>query len=116
MANNSNQHQVKAKKFLGQHFLNDEGIAQDIANTLTLKSYKKVLEIGPGMGVLTKYLLKKDIITHVIEIDTESVEYLKANYLNLAPRIIEEDFLKYDINKIFKDEPACSKPDQRLMT
>jgi 16S rRNA (adenine1518-N6/adenine1519-N6)-dimethyltransferase len=96
---------VKAKKYLGQHFLNDESVAQKIADTLQLKDYNKVLEIGPGMGVLTKYLLKKDVTTYVIEIDTESVEYLQANYLNLAPRIIEKDFLKYDLTAIFKDEP-----------
>ncbi|RKE98618.1 16S rRNA (adenine(1518)-N(6)/adenine(1519)-N(6))-dimethyltransferase RsmA [Ichthyenterobacterium magnum] len=96
---------VKAKKHLGQHFLNDETIAEQIADSLMLKGYKHVLEIGPGMGVLTKYLLKKDITTHVIEIDTESVEYLKANYLNLASRIIEKDFLKYDLNEVFKEEP-----------
>ena len=102
MANN--QHQVKAKKHLGQHFLRDENIALKIANTLTLKGYKNVLEIGPGMGVLTKYLLKKDLTTYVIEIDIESVEYLKVNYLNLAPRIIEQDFLKYDLNLVFKGE------------
>ena len=102
---NSNQHQVKAKKHLGQHFLNDETVAEKIADTLLLKDYKNVLEIGPGMGVLTKYLLKKDITTYVIEIDTESVEYLQSNYLNLAPRIIEKDFLKYDLNEVFKQEP-----------
>ncbi len=95
---------VKAKKHLGQHFLNDETIAQKIADTLSLEGYKTVLEIGPGMGVLTKYLLQKPITTHVIEIDTESVSYLQANYLNLAPRIIEKDFLKYDINQVFKGE------------
>lgn len=105
MANNSHQHQVKAKKHLGQHFLNDESIAQKIADTLSLKNYKTVLEIGPGMGVLTKYLLEKDVITHVIEIDSESVEYLKANYLSLGSRIIEKDFLKYDLNLIFNGEP-----------
>ena len=104
MAYKPNQHQVKAKKYLGQHFLNDESIAQKIADTLTLKDYKNVLEIGPGMGVLTKYLLKMNITTYVIEIDTESVEYLQANYLNLAPRIIEKDFLKYDLNDVFKGE------------
>jgi 16S rRNA (adenine1518-N6/adenine1519-N6)-dimethyltransferase len=64
-----------------------------------------VLEIGPGMGVLTKYLLDKDTTTHVIEIDTESVAYLKANYLNLANRVIEKDFLKYNLKDIFNDEP-----------
>ena len=94
MANHTNQHQVRAKKHLGQHFLNDESIAEKIADTLSLKNYKTVLEIGPGMGVLTKYLLEKEVTTHVIEIDPESVEYLKANYLSLAPRIIEKDFLK----------------------
>ncbi|MDH3323148.1 MAG: 16S rRNA (adenine(1518)-N(6)/adenine(1519)-N(6))-dimethyltransferase RsmA [Flavobacteriaceae bacterium] len=96
---------VKAKKHLGQHFLNDESIAEKIADTLALKGYKSILEIGPGMGVLTKYLLKKDITTYVIEIDSESAEFLKANFLNLAPRVIEKDFLKYDINEIFKGEP-----------
>jgi len=101
----ANNHQVKAKKHLGQHFLNDETIAKKIADTLTLKNYKTVLEIGPGMGVLTKYLLDKPITTHVIEIDTESVEYLKNNYLNLASRVIEKDFLKYDLNQVFKGEP-----------
>jgi len=102
-----NPHQVKAKKFLGQHFLEDESIAEDIANALTLNGYKNVLEIGPGMGVLTKYLLEKPITTYVIEIDTESVEYLKNNYLNLAPRILEKDFLKYDLSETFKDEPLA---------
>ena len=101
----SKDYQVKAKKYLGQHFLNDETIAEKIADTLTLDGYKTVLEIGPGMGVLTKYLLEKDIVTYVIEIDSESVDYLKANYLNLAPRIIEKDFLKYDLNTVFNGSP-----------
>ena len=101
----SKDYQVKAKKYLGQHFLNDENIAKKIADTLTLKGYKYVLEIGPGMGVLTKYLLQKNITTYAIEIDLESVEYLKANYLNLADRIIEKNFLKYDLNEVFKEEP-----------
>ncbi|TYB78524.1 16S rRNA (adenine(1518)-N(6)/adenine(1519)-N(6))-dimethyltransferase RsmA [Bizionia myxarmorum] len=96
---------VKAKKHLGQHFLTDETIAEKIADSLSFKGYKHVLEIGPGMGVLTKYLLQKDIITHVIEIDPESVDYLKNNYLNLADRIIQKDFLKYDLNEIFNQEP-----------
>ncbi len=101
----SNQNQVRAKKHLGQHFLNDEKIAKKIAHTLSLEGYKDVLEIGPGMGVLTKYLLKKDTTTHVIEIDTESVNYLKNNYLNLASRIYEKDFLKYDLTEVFGDKP-----------
>lgn len=96
---------VKAKKHLGQHFLTDETIAEKIADSLSYTGYKHVLEIGPGMGVLTKYLLKKDITTHVIEIDSESVVYLKNNYLNLADRVIEQDFLKYDLNLVFNGEP-----------
>lgn len=96
---------VKAKKHLGQHFLNDENIAQKIADALTLDGYKKVLEIGPGMGVLTKYLLEKPIDTYVIEIDTESVEYLQNHYLKLSSKIISKDFLKYNIKEVFGDEP-----------
>lgn len=95
---------VRAKKHLGQHFLKDETIAMKIADTLSYQGYKHVLEIGPGMGVLTKYLLEKKVTTHVIEIDRESVAYLKAHYLNLEPRIIEEDFLKYDLSQTFEKE------------
>lgn len=96
---------VRAKKHLGQHFLTDETIAEKIADSLSLNGYKHVLEIGAGMGVLTKYLLKKNTKIHVIEIDSESVDYLKANYLNLADRIYEKDFLKYDLTEIFNEEP-----------
>ena len=96
---------VKPKKYLGQHFLNDEMIAQKIADALTLEGYKDVLEIGPGMGVLTKYILKKPITTYAIEIDPESVEYLQANFLNLAPRIIQENVLKYDFSSVFGTRP-----------
>lgn len=96
---------VKAKKHLGQHFLTDEHIAEKIADSLSYKGYDHVLEIGPGMGVLTKYLLKKESHIHVIEIDTESVDYLKNNYLHLADRIIEKDFLKYDLKEVFGDRP-----------
>ncbi len=95
---------VRAKKHLGQHFLKDENIAKKIADTLTETGYKNILEIGPGMGVLTKYLLEKDLITSVIEIDIESVEFLKAHYLNLSNRIINDDFLKIDISKLFGGE------------
>jgi 16S rRNA (adenine1518-N6/adenine1519-N6)-dimethyltransferase len=94
--------QVKAKKHLGQHFLKDESIAQAIANTLSLVGYDTVLEIGPGMGVLTKYLLQKDVETFVIEIDTESVAYLNENYPKLQDKIISKDFLKYNLNETFQ--------------
>lgn len=93
---------VKAKKHLGQHFLNDESIAKDIADTLSLEGYENILEIGPGMGVLTKYLLDKPTTTYVIEIDNESVDYLNANYPKLHDHIISKDFLKYNINEIFE--------------
>jgi 16S rRNA (adenine1518-N6/adenine1519-N6)-dimethyltransferase len=92
---------VKAKKHLGQHFLKDESIAKAIADTLNLEGYDDVLEIGPGMGVLTKYLLEKPITTYVIEIDTESVAYLDVNYPKLKDKIISKDFLKYNINEVF---------------
>ncbi|HMK06513.1 MAG TPA: 16S rRNA (adenine(1518)-N(6)/adenine(1519)-N(6))-dimethyltransferase RsmA [Flavobacterium sp.] len=93
---------VKAKKHLGQHFLKDESIAERIADTLNLEGYNDLLEIGPGMGVLTKYLLKKPVNTYVIEIDTESVTYLDENYPKLKDKIISKDFLKYNINEIFE--------------
>ncbi len=93
---------VKAKKHLGQHFLKDESIAKAIADTLNLEGYNDVLEIGPGMGVLTKYLLEKEINTYVIEIDGESVTYLDENYPKLKDKIISKDFLKYDINEVFQ--------------
>lgn len=96
---------VKAKKHLGQHFLKDESIAKAIADTLTLSGYKKLLEIGPGMGILTKYLLEKPVETYVIEIDTESVTYLNEHYPKLHGKIISEDFLRYNITKDFTDEP-----------
>ena len=95
---------VKAKKHLGQHFLTDESVAERIAETLSYSGYDKVLEIGPGMGVLTKYLLKKDSDVHVIEIDRESVAYLHENYPALQGKIHEKDFLKYDISEIFGED------------
>ena len=96
---------VRAKKHLGQHFLIDESVAKNIADTLSYSGYEKVLEIGPGMGVLTKYLLEKDIETSVIEIDTESVAYLEENYPKLHGRIISKDFLKYNLNEFFNNVP-----------
>ena len=93
---------VKAKKHLGQHFLKDESIAKAIADTLNLVGYNDILEIGPGMGVLTKYLLDKPINTFVIEIDKDSVVYLNDNYPKLEGKIIAQDFLKYNINDIFE--------------
>lgn len=87
---------VRAKKHLGQHFLNDEQIAFDITNLLSDKA-NNVVEIGPGMGVLTQYLVKKDCITEVVEIDRESVFYLRLNYPELE--IHEGDFLQLDLKE-----------------
>ena len=97
--------QVKAKKHLGQHFLTDESIAKNIADTLSFSGYETVLEIGPGMGVLTKYILEKEIDTYVIEIDTESVSYLDSHYPKLHNKIISKDFLKYNINEVLEGKP-----------
>ncbi len=97
--------QVRAKKSLGQHFLKDLNIAKKIVDSLDGEQINKVLEIGPGMGVLTQYLIpNKNFETHVVEIDTESVAYLKENYPELDGRIISEDFLRFDLSKLF-DEP-----------
>ncbi len=92
---------VRAKKYLGQHFLIDETIANDISQTLQLEGYKNVLEIGPGTGVLTKYLLKKDINLVAMELDSESVEYLINKYPNENLQILEADFLKEDLQDYF---------------
>ena len=95
--------QVRAKKFLGQHFLKDLSVAQRIAETI---SEGRILEIGPGMGVLTQYLLKNpNLQTTAIEIDRESVAYLKEWYPEL--HLIEGDFLKLDLNIIYPDGEFC---------
>ncbi|WP_445748233.1 16S rRNA (adenine(1518)-N(6)/adenine(1519)-N(6))-dimethyltransferase RsmA [Polaribacter sp.] len=107
---------VKAKKHLGQHFLTDETIAQKIADSLSENGYDEVLEIGPGMGVLTKYLLQKKSKITVFEIDKESVEYLKETFpkehfqLNTSKEkfeIIEGDFLKKNLHEIFKGQQVA---------
>ena len=92
---------VRAKKHLGQHFLKDEGVAEKIANTLNFNGYNKVLEIGPGTGVLTKYLLEKDIELVAMDLDRDSISFLEANYLNKNLQLLEADFLKYDLSDVF---------------
>ena len=94
---------VRAKKHLGQHFLVDENIAQKIVNSLT-NVEKPLIEIGPGMGVLTKYLIQKHPQFSVCEIDTESVEYLKEKYPEL--NIIEGDFLKLNLPELYDENIA----------
>ena len=93
---------VRAKKHLGQHFLKDENIAKKIADTLTQENYKNVLEIGPGMGVLTKYLIDKDLDVIAMELDQESVTYLNEHYKNKNLKVIPADFLKFDLSKYLR--------------
>jgi 16S rRNA (adenine1518-N6/adenine1519-N6)-dimethyltransferase len=93
---------VRAKKGLGQHFLKDMNIASRIADSLTGEGYDSVLEIGPGMGILTGFLLKRNFKDfRVIEIDNESVHYLKATFPQLT-NIIRGDFLSLDIDSLFQ--------------
>lgn len=91
---------VRAKKYLGQHFLKDMTIAQRIVESLPLDGQTSVLEIGPGMGVLTQYLLQNPLIDlTAVELDTESVEYLHTNYPTL--KVVEADFLRLDLSTLF---------------
>ena len=107
---------VRAKKHLGQHFLNDEDTAKNIANSLSGVGYDTVLEIGPGMGVLTKYLLESEAQINVIEIDRDSVAYLnndfknehvKLDTSNTKFKIIEGDFLKQDFPTFFNKKQVA---------
>ena len=107
---------VKAKKHLGQHFLKDENIAKKIADALTENGYNNVLEIGPGMGVLTKYILKKKPKVTVFEIDAESVIYLKEVFtveqisIDTSTekfQIIEGDFLKCNLKEVFNNQQVA---------
>ncbi|MEG3657825.1 16S rRNA (adenine(1518)-N(6)/adenine(1519)-N(6))-dimethyltransferase RsmA [Arenibacter palladensis] len=104
---------VKAKKHLGQHFLKDETVAQKIGETLKLDGYRNVLEIGPGTGVLTKYLLEKDIDLVAMDLDEESIIYLNHSFPlehnKLMQRkgefkVLEADFLQYDLWTLFGEE------------
>jgi 16S rRNA (adenine1518-N6/adenine1519-N6)-dimethyltransferase len=98
--------QVKPKKALGQHFLTDMTVAQRIADTLADNVGMPVLEIGPGMGVLTNLLLHAGHDLHVVEIDNESVDYLNANLPDIRGRIIEGDFLQMNLADIFPGDGA----------
>lgn len=93
---------VKPKKFLGQHFLKDLQVAKDIADTIDTCPDIPVLEVGPGMGVLTQYLIPKKRPLKVVELDFESVAYLKENFRELGDNIIEQDFLKMDLSALFE--------------
>ena len=100
---------VKPKKALGQHFLTDLNVADRIASTLDAYVDIPVLEVGPGMGVLTRFLLEKhpaSLVT-VAEIDSESVEWLKTHLPQPQPRIAEGDFLQMNLDELFGGEDFC---------
>ena len=95
---------VRTKKHLGQHFLTDKNIAAKIVGSLKLAagSYSQVLEVGPGMGILSDFLLQRDDLQiYLIDIDTESYEFLQKKYPQLGERLINDDFLEMDFGKIF---------------
>ena len=96
---------VRAKKHLGQHFLTDKNIAAKIVDSLRAgNNYSQVLEVGPGMGILSDFLLQKpELQIYLIDIDTESYEFLKKKYPQLGERLINDDFLEMDFNKVFKE-------------
>jgi 16S rRNA (adenine1518-N6/adenine1519-N6)-dimethyltransferase len=98
---------VKPKKHLGQHFLTDKSIAEKIVVSLQCKDAKTVLEIGPGTGVLTEFLLKRQEITcFVAEIDRESVEFLNQHFPELRERVLPVDFLRFHFDDFFKDQTS----------
>lgn len=96
---------VRPKKFLGQHFLTDLSTARAIADTVDACPELPVLEVGPGMGVLTQFLLPKNRPLKVVEIDFESVAYLRRNFPQLEEQIIEDDFLKMHLERTFGGQP-----------
>lgn len=97
---------VKPKKFLGQHFLKDLQVAERIADTVQKYPNIPIIEVGPGMGVLSQFLIEKGFDLTVIELDRESVAYLKENFPTLENKIIEGDFLKLDLDSLFDGEVA----------
>ena len=96
--------QVRPKKNLGQHFLTDLSIAKRIADTVDACPDIPVLEVGPGMGVMTQYLVEKPRPLRVVEIDRESVDYLNENFPRLRDNIIGDDFLRMDLRTLFDGE------------
>ena len=97
--------EVRAKKALGQLFLTDQGIAMTIVDSLEAGGVRNVLEIGPGMGVLTQYLLKRDDIDlKLVELDGESVEYLLTHFPGMQGKLYEMDYLKLDVHLLFPGE------------
>jgi 16S rRNA (adenine1518-N6/adenine1519-N6)-dimethyltransferase len=96
---------IKAKKSFGQHFLTNEKIASNIASALPTDGFERVLEVGPGKGFLTKYLLENDYQLKVVEADEDMVDYLTHHFTALHGSIIAEDFLKLDFSQHFDNQP-----------
>lgn len=97
--------EVRAKKALGQHFLTDQSIAMKIVDSLSQSEIRDVLEIGPGMGVLTQYLLKRDDLElKLVELDGESVEYLLTHFPGMQGKLYQADYLKLDIHTLFSGQ------------
>ena len=97
---------MRAKKSYGQHFLKNEDLAERIAHSLQLThTYGKVLEVGPGRGMLTKYLINRNFELVVVEADRDMIFYLKKNYPSLVGQIIEADFLKIPLEPFFNKKP-----------
>ena len=97
--------EVRAKKALGQHFLTDQSIAMKIVDSLGRSEVRDVLEIGPGMGVLTQYILKRDDIDlKLVELDGESVEYLLTHFQGMQGKLYQADYLRLDIHTLFQDK------------
>ena len=97
--------EVRAKKALGQHFLTDQSIAMKIVDSLSRSEIRDVLEIGPGMGVLTHYLLKRDDLElKLVELDGESVEYLLTHFPGMQGKLYQADYLKLDIHTLFSGQ------------
>ncbi len=95
---------VRPKKSLGQHFLNDLSIAKSIADTIDGFPQLPVLEVGPGTGVLTRFLIDKKRDLTVVELDRDSVAYLQKHFTELQDRIIEDDFLQLDLARLYADK------------
>jgi 16S rRNA (adenine1518-N6/adenine1519-N6)-dimethyltransferase len=100
---------VRAKKHLGQHFLKDKGICEKIATQLSNhQNCKNVIEIGPGMGALSDFLIDRgDLNLWLLDVDTESIDYLKNRYPDLSERILLGDFLRMDLKELMEEEKFC---------
>lgn len=97
---------MKAKKSFGQHFLTNEDFAQRIADAMQLTDqYKQVLEVGPGKGMLTKYLLEKEYTVHAVDADTDMITFMRYNYPQMSERLVLANFLRVNFSEIIGDEP-----------